>query len=166
MLLFLDTEYTGLGKVDPKLISIALVPENGKSAFYAELKNGEDWDTHDCTDFVIETVLPLLKGGEYSLTQSELNKQLLNWLTLMPRSIKIACDSETDFRFLKQVLGKNWPEKLDRNYFDLRPLIDTSVYDRTVQNCYDDQNPPHNALNDARSYQRGWQAWMSDNNRR
>jgi hypothetical protein len=37
MLLFLDTEYTGLGQSRPKLISLTLVAEDGRREFYAEL---------------------------------------------------------------------------------------------------------------------------------
>ena len=36
MLFFLDTEFTGLG-IDPKLISIGLISEDGTREFYAEL---------------------------------------------------------------------------------------------------------------------------------
>lgn len=165
MLLFLDTEYTGLGQSDPKLISLALVPEDGKNPFYAEIKIGDGWSKHDCTEFVLAEVLPILKGGKYSMTRNAFKETLLEWLTSMPRSIQVACDSETDFRFLKQVIGSNWPEKLDKHYFDLRPLIDTTVYDQAVQNYYDVDNPPHSALADAQSYQRGWQMWMSVKNK-
>lgn len=40
MLVFLDTEYSGLGQRLPSLISLALVPEDGKREFYAELPAG------------------------------------------------------------------------------------------------------------------------------
>lgn len=76
LLLFLDTEYTGLAKVDPKLISIALVPEDGRNAFYAEIKIGDGWDKHDCTEFVIAKVLPILKGGECLVSRTELKEKL------------------------------------------------------------------------------------------
>lgn len=163
MLIFLDTEYTGLGQSDPKLISIALVPEDGNNPFYAEIEIGDGWTFWDCTEFVRHEVLPLLKGGEYLATRAELKEQLLEWFSSMPRSVQIACDSETDFRFLRLVLGEDWPGKLGKCYFDLRPLIDTTVYDQTVQSYYSAERPPHNAFNDAQSYRLGWLAWMDAN---
>ena len=56
MLDFLDTEFTDF--VRPDLISIALVSEDGRE-FYAERT---DYREDDCSDFVRETVLPLLGG--------------------------------------------------------------------------------------------------------
>ncbi|CAH2920018.1 MAG: hypothetical protein CPSOU_3559 [uncultured Paraburkholderia sp.] len=37
MLLFLDTEYTGLRQHTPKLISLGMVSEDGQREFYVEL---------------------------------------------------------------------------------------------------------------------------------
>jgi len=54
MLVFLDTEFTDF--VRPDLISLALVSEDGRE-FYAERT---DYYTTRCSDFVKETVLPLL----------------------------------------------------------------------------------------------------------
>jgi len=163
MLIFIDTEYTGLGQADPKLISIALVSEDGKNQFYAEIEMGDGWARHDCAEFVLAEVLPILKGGECQVTRAKLKDRLLGWMASMPRSVQVACDSETDFRFLKQVLGTDWPEKLDTRYFDLRPLIDTTVYDQVVQRYYTSERLPHNALNDAQAYRLGWLAWMDAN---
>ena len=162
MLLFLDTEFTGLGQPDPKLISIALVPADGRPPFYAELREGEGWTRNDCTEFVLLNVLPLLKGGDCSVTRAELHVRLLSWFEGLPRSIRAACDSQIDFRFLKQVLSDCWPEKLDQRQFDLRPLVDTTVYDSAVQRFYIiNKKEAHNALNDALAYRQGWMAWQS-----
>lgn len=160
MLIFLDTEYTGLNQPDPKLISIALVPEDGKNQFYAEIGMGDGWAKQDCNEFVLARVLPILLGCEYQVTRAKLKDKLLGWLASMPRSVQVACDSEIDFLFLKQVLGTDWPEKLNTRRFDLRPLIDTTVYDQTVQRYYSPDRPLHNALNDAHAYRLGWLAWM------
>ena len=54
MLVFLDTEFTDF--VRPDLISLALVSEDGRE-FYAERT---DYRKDECSDFVRETVLPLL----------------------------------------------------------------------------------------------------------
>ena len=54
MLIFLDTEFTDFAR--PDLISLALVSEDGRE-FYAERT---DYDPERCSEFVRETVLPLL----------------------------------------------------------------------------------------------------------
>lgn len=63
MLVFFDTEFTELG-IDPRLISIGLVSEDGERTFYAELS-----DTHvpsDCSDFAREAALPHLEGAMHT----------------------------------------------------------------------------------------------------
>jgi hypothetical protein len=54
MLVFLDTEFSDFTR--PDLISLALVAEDGRE-FYAERT---DYTATRCTEFVRETVLPLL----------------------------------------------------------------------------------------------------------
>ena len=50
MILFLDTEFTGLDHRWPRLISIGLDSEDGEHWFYAESTK----DTHGNVDFVAE----------------------------------------------------------------------------------------------------------------
>jgi len=159
MLIFLDTEFTGLGQPDPKLISLALVPADGRREFYAELAVGEGWTHGDCSDFVCQEVLPILNGGKFTVSADDLKIHLLAWFAAMPRSIQVACDSEIDFRFLKAVLADGWPDNLVKRYFDLRPMVDTTIYDRAVQRYYTPDRLPHNALADAQAYRLGWLAW-------
>lgn len=156
MLLFLDTEYTGFGQTDPRLISLALVSEDGRREFYVEL--ADTWQLADCTGFVRREVLPLLEGPARTLAQAR--DELREWFTAAPRHVQAACDSVTDFRFLLALLGAPCPDNLAAEYFDLRPLIDTTVYDRTVAACYRTDPRLHHALADARAYRRGWLAWM------
>lgn len=156
MLLFLDTEYTGLGQADPRLISLALVAEDGQREFYVEL--ADTWQLADCTGFVSREVLPLLEGSPR--TQAQARVELRDWFAGAPRHVQAACDSATDFRFLLALLGEPRPANLEERYFDLRPLIDTMVYDRTVASCYETDPRVHHALADARAYRAGWLAWM------
>ena len=160
MLLFCDTEFTGLGQPNPKLISLALVPADGGIPFYIELAESDGWELSDCNSFVVREVLPILKGGNYIVPRTELRNRLLAWFTGMPRSVQIACDSVIDFRFLEEILGSDWPSKLEKQYFDLSTLITNSTYDRTVNRYYTQGRPPHNALSDAQAYRLGWLAWM------
>lgn len=60
--LFIDVEFTDLNINTKKLISVGLycVDKQGKAhSFYVELS--DTYDTNDCSEFVIETVLPLLE---------------------------------------------------------------------------------------------------------
>jgi hypothetical protein len=76
MLIFLDTEYTGLGQDGPRLNSLALVPENGLREFYVELT--DTWRPDDCNEFVRREVLPLLKGP--CRTTGQARDELRTWL--------------------------------------------------------------------------------------
>lgn len=156
MLLFLDTEYTGFGPRSPKLISLGIVAEDASSELYIEL--ADTWQMADCSEFVIKEVLPLLEGTPLAFQQGR--ARLREWFLNAPRAVRIACDSGTDFRFLLELLGDPRPLNLATTYFDLRPLIDTAVYDQTVSNFYRQDNRVHHALVDARAYRKGWLAWM------
>lgn len=59
MKLYLDCEFSQLSTA-AKLISLALVAEDGREV-YVELL--DSWSIEDCSDFVIEIVLPQLWGG-------------------------------------------------------------------------------------------------------
>ena len=76
MLIFFDTEFTGLTD-NPKIISIGLVAENGRE-FYAELS--DTYHDDDLSDFTREYIVPLLMGGKFTLTQSELKARLKTWI--------------------------------------------------------------------------------------
>lgn len=161
MLIFFDTEYTGLGQRWPRLISLGLVPADGRVSFYAELPPASY--SEKCAPWVRENVLPLLEGGDHIMQPDELRDQLLAWFASQPRSIQIACDSETDFNFLKTILAECWPENLGKNYFDLRGMVDTTIYDQAAQHHYSEGNPPHHALADAEAHRKGWLAWADAN---
>ncbi|MHB1491447.1 MAG: hypothetical protein ACYCTH_13290 [Cellulomonas sp.] len=97
------------------------------------------------------------------IPRAALRDRLLAWFTAMPRSNQVACDYEIDFRFLQEILYGFWPENLEKRYFDLRPLVDTTVYDKTVQSYYSPERPMHNALADAQAYRLGWMTWIDAN---
>ncbi|MCG5078907.1 hypothetical protein [Paraburkholderia tagetis] len=141
MLLFLDTEYTGLGQSPPKLISLALVAEDGSREFYAEFADG--WTPDDCTPYVQREVLPLLEGPR--LSYGEARAALRGWLDRAPRAVQVACDSETDWRFLLDLPSLPLPANLADRRYDLRPLGDTAIYDRAVAACYQTDIREHHA---------------------
>lgn len=74
MLVFLDTEFTDF--VRPDLISLALVSEDGPK-FYAERA---DYRREYCSDFVRETVLPVLgRVPDAACSRPELTERLHAW---------------------------------------------------------------------------------------
>lgn len=124
MLVFLDTEYTGYEQAAPQLISLALVTEDGKREFYVEIS--DTWRVSDCTEFVKREILPLLNGPHRTTVQARTEPNSL--FANSPRRVQAARDSATDFRFLLGLLGLPRPMNLAPHYFDLRPLIDTTIY--------------------------------------
>lgn len=148
MLVFIDTEYTD--PVTKHLISIGLVGEDGQQEFYAELPVQAD----DCNRFVREQVLPVLTGPV--MTPAELKLALQAWFTEMPRRVVLAADSAIDIRLLMDLLGGR-PPNVTQEWFDLRPLIDTTAYHTAVCRYHSQPDQPwHHALHDARAHRIGW----------
>jgi len=144
MLLFLDTEFTDLHH-EAKLISIALVSEDGKS-FYAEL--ADTYERCECSDFVMNFVLPFLKGGEYKMTESECALKMATWIEEQGHEFIIACDNISwDLPHLRRLLNKTtvWPSNLDKNDYYKFIIMDDDLEQIVLENNFD----VHNALDDA-----------------
>lgn len=108
MLVFLDTEFNGLSHPANarKLLSLALVTEDGRAEWYAEL---DGWELADFDPWVQRHVVPLLTGP--NLSRHAAKASLQDWFAACPRSVQAACDSEIDWRFLLELLGDR-PENL------------------------------------------------------
>lgn len=144
MLVFIDTEYTN--PETKKLISIGLVGEDGQKQFYAEVPVNED----ECNRFVRDNVLPVLTGPV--MERSELRQALLEWFKGMPRKVILAADSSIDIRLLMDLLGER-PTNVTENWFDLRPLVDTTAYHSAVCRYHEQPGQPwHHALHDAKAH--------------
>ncbi len=156
MILFLDTEHTGFGRpaADRKLLSLALVAEDGRAEWYAEV---DGWTPADCTPWVRRHVLPLFTGPH--MARVETQNVLWEWFAARPRSVRVACDSPIDWTLLLELLGER-PPNLVPNRYDLAPLIDQAVYHGAVGRYFAAGHPEHHALHDARAYRLGWLAWM------
>lgn len=156
MLVFLDTEFNGLSHPAParKLLSLALVTEDGRTEWYAEL---DGWTLIDCDPWVQRHVLPFMSGP--SMTRDAAKISLHAWFAARPRSVQVACDSDIDWRSLLGLLGE-LPSNLAAQRHDLAPLIDTASYNNTVSAYFAKGHPEHNPLHDARAYRLGWLAWM------
>lgn len=157
MLIFLDCEFTDFQ--DCELLSIGIVSEDGKHEFYAERT---DYMESRCNHFVREAVLPLMGQFPDSVcTRPELTKRLWKWFSSLPRHVQLAADSTHDRDLLWDAFGEGLPVNLDKSVFDLRPLIDTTVFNDAVCRYHDQPKQPwHHALYDARAHRAGWLAWM------
>ena len=158
MLDFLDTEFTDF--VRPDLISIALVSEDGRE-FYAERT---DYREDDCSDFVRETVLPLLGGvPDAAFSLSELTQRLRDWFEQLPEPATIIYDFESDWLLLADaILGRSYRNPL-ANFGEPLQLGNSSithpVFERAQNLTYTQDWPPHHALADARALMAGYHAW-------
>ncbi len=162
MLLFLDTEFTGLNQPasSRKLISLALVAEDGKAEWYGEF---DGWSPADCSEWVHQNVLPHLSG--HTLPWGQARSSLREWFAGRPRSVKLACDSEIDWTILRQLLDP-LPENLAAQRYDLEPLFNSAAYSCAVATYFQAGHPEHHALHDARAFRRGWLAWMDERKER
>lgn len=140
--IFIDTEFTNL--VDPRLISLALVAEDG-AEFYGELS---DFDLSACSDFVREVVLPQLgQVPSRSMSRSELGSDLKQWMSdirLLRERPVICFDSPVDLDLLWSLLnGRPSGWQIDR--IDMR--IDISIREQ----YFKEFGGRHHALHDARA---------------
>ncbi len=163
MLLFFDTEFTELG-IDPKLISIGLISEDGERTFYAEL--ADTYQPKDCSEFVSSAVLPLLEGGDKVLTMHDLTLRLGNWLEGFGELVTLATDSLCwDWPWIQEIfhIEETWPANLAR-----RPLLLTMNYLNDYDNFVDAVEKAfkdlrrHHALDDAKANRLGWLAAGGD----
>ena len=86
---YLDTEFTTLNQYRYKLISLALVVPQGPE-LYVELTDA--WTESDCSDFVLEIVLPQLDLDLYGRTTEQARAELLSFLRALG-PVEIICDA-------------------------------------------------------------------------
>jgi hypothetical protein len=78
---------------------------------YCELS--DTWDESICSQFVIDTVLPLLEGGQYVMNVDTLAVRLKAWLeNLNDKQVVMQSDSPVlDFQFIKEIFDYHgWPK--------------------------------------------------------
>lgn len=159
---FLDCEFTSFDQ--PKLISIALITEDGKQSFYAELT--DTYRPADCSEFVIDNVLPLLDAKEFSLpengdysvvhskmTFSQCSEYLKRWVEYLNDKVVIFNDAaHFDFTLLTQVLYDNWPSQLRKKCHQIasRTQVGQERYEKTTKDEFKKGFRQHHALDDAK----------------
>ena len=163
MLVFLDTEFTRFNH--PGLISIALVAEDGRE-FYAERS---DFRYDDCSEFVIETVLPLLgRVPGAACSRSEITSRLHEWFAQLPGPATLVFDFETDWLLLVDaILGSEYktpPANFGERIELLVSTIVHPVFEEARDLLYSDEWPEHHALADARALKAGYCVWLEYKN--
>lgn len=156
MLIFADTEFTGLDQHSPSLIAIGLVTED-KQTFYAELPQATYINT--ASPWVRENVLPLLDAGEAVMQPDELRQRLAAWLGRLG-AVRIACDSKDyDFAFLRDILTP-WPTNLAPTPLTLQFNVDRGTrFANAVEKAFSTGKlRQHHALDDAKANRLGWLA--------
>lgn len=158
MLLFLDTEFTGLDQENPSLISLALVKEYG-DYFYAELPL--TCYAHRASEWVQQNVVPHLWGGSYRMLPEELSAKVCAWINAIPGKVTVVTDAPNyDFEQMLKPLLVPWPQNLTK-----QPVI----FDRLAlgaSHCemleiyrgayFTPDKPEHHALHDAQALRRAW----------
>ncbi|SNT03125.1 MULTISPECIES: 3'-5' exoribonuclease [Pseudomonas] len=137
--IYLDTEFTSLNRYQAKLISLALVVQEGPE-FYAELT--DNWDESDCSDFVRETVLPQLDLSKHGRTTELARGELLAFLQALGPVEVITDAPDYDWTLLLWLVD---PAGLPAN---VQPQPGLLCIDFDAD--YSGDEPPHHALQDAR----------------
>lgn len=156
MLIFLDTEFTGLDQRSPSLIAIGLVTEDSQ-IFYAELPR--DTYIEAAAPWVRENVLSLLDGDEAVMQPDELRQRLAAWIGGLG-AVRIACDSKDyDFAFLRAILIP-WPTNLAPTPLTLQFNVDRGTrFANAIEKAYSTGKlRQHHALDDAKANRLGWLA--------
>ncbi|MBD8616883.1 3'-5' exoribonuclease [Pseudomonas putida] len=145
--LFLDCEFTQVDQ-NTKLISLALVSEAGDE-FYVELT--DTYQVEDCSDFVIENVLPQLDLPEHGKTMAKSQESLLTFLGNLNGNLDICSDAPCwHWSFFCQLacVDHRWPSNVINQTTNLprlfRDLEADDIGDMTIPEL------PHHAVLDAR----------------
>lgn len=157
MLVFIDTEFTDFSP-NCDLISIGLITEDGQQQFYAEVS---DYKKEWTSPFVKREIFPFLgKDHQCLVTKLQLKSRLIQWFSMLPRSVQIACDSEYDTRLLLTIFGKDIPKNLKLERYDLSSLIQSNVFHQAASDYQQSKGGWHHALHDAKANRLGWLAYM------
>lgn len=147
MKLFLDCEFTQLNR-DTKLISLALVSEAGHE-FYVELT--DTYQVADCSDFVIQNVLPQLNLPQHGQPLVEAQTSLLAFLSHLEGQLEICSDApDWDWDLFCQLayVNRRWPANVANRPTNLIVLFGHLEADDIGNVTLPEL--PHHALLDAR----------------
>ncbi len=157
---FLDTEFTNLKSVSPGLISVGLVAEDGREC-YVELS--DNFEIHECSDFVVQNVLPLLEGGDVRMSASQAASKIKEWVeSLGDAEVVLRTDAPRyDWVLIAELFHFYgcWPANLRRKYSTVffETENQTNRYLMATANYWKDRSArQHHALDDARCMLFAW----------
>lgn len=155
---FVDTEFSGLGQHWPWLISIALVAEDESiPSLYIETPP-ESWGGK-ATPWVMENVVPHLRGGEAIVPLCEIKVRLLEWIEKMGHIVVVTDCPEYDFAFLRAILDP-WPKCVAKNALRFSTGSMGREHEAGLKAARDSffgqGMPEHHALADAFALRRMW----------
>lgn len=148
MKIILDCEFTQLN-ASAKLISLALVAEDGRE-LYVELT--DSYDLADCSEFVIEHVLPQLDPKACGCTVAEAKTRLAQFISGFREVVQICSDApDWDWEFFCEMMYVNgkWPGNVRNQPGNLIQMLNDKIQD-DGQYLEDQPELPHHALLDAR----------------
>lgn len=166
MEVFFDTEFTSLdARINvSELISIGCVATNGQE-FYAELS--DTWQINNCSQFVEDSVLSLLEGGEYLMTQAQCAFRLQEWFEeLTSPHISLRSDAPNfDWPLLRELFELNncWPNNLNRECHGIsfQSPIKQQRFESALNTYWKfNQSRRHHALIDSRGLAKAWHMAM------
>lgn len=143
MKIVVDCEFTQLNATS-KLISMALVAEDAQELYF-ELK--DNYELSDCSDFVLENVIPQLDGCDVALTIYGAQEKLQAFLKGF-EFVQIMTDAPLwDWEFFCDIayLNNKWPSNVLN-----RPINLIDLYNEKDIQLEDAPELPHHALLDAR----------------
>ncbi|WP_324741249.1 3'-5' exonuclease family protein [Pseudomonas veronii] len=148
MKIFLDCEFTQLNQYS-KLISLALVSQSGEE-FYVELTNTYSLD--DCSDFVVQNVLPQLDPLQHGQSLFEAQASLRRFLGCFDENLEVCSDApHWDWKFFCDLVCADhqpWPDQVLNQSTNLAILF--HKVDAEALEQMELSDPPHHALLDAR----------------
>jgi len=140
--IFVDTEFTDF--VDSQLISLGMVSERG-AEFYVEVP----YSLEACSDFVRETVLPLLgQIPDAYCALADLPEKILNWFEVVreDEEIEVCFDYQKDWDLLIHALDYQVPQWCTSR------LVARNINALLLYEFYKKHGlPEHHALYDARA---------------
>lgn len=147
MRVFLDTEFTNFS--NPRLISVGLVAENGQE-FYCELADG--WAQSHCTDFVLDTVLPLLDGVAV-MKRDKAGEKLVDWLASLGGGVSVVSDTEIDWYLLDMLIYPHVSDQLeiDGKLLSWPRCAMARRHEALIEELLGNEPSRHHALVDARA---------------
>ncbi|WP_095054724.1 3'-5' exoribonuclease [Pseudomonas sp. Irchel s3b2] len=147
MKLFLDCEFSQLNR-DAKLISLGLVAESGQE-FYVELL--DTYTVSDCSEFVVQHVLPQLNPVLHGQTVANAHVSLIDFLARFDEVLEICTDApdwDWDFFCDLAYVHHSWPAHVMNRPTNLTTLFSKANTDALQE--VELPGLPHQALLDAR----------------